>query len=189
MRKLLLLLLLVNYSVFAQLKIKDDKTVFYEEVIETDKTTKEVHDAVEEFLATNSGNSNYTIKINNEDQILSKGQISVIGPNKLEIVLNTEFKDGRYRILMDPISWNGKSPLTESMNFDKEKAKEDMKQMYIDKGMEKTYEKKDKKGEIDADIQEFVKMQTMLYDKSKEKIINFANSLKKYVSNKENSEW
>ncbi|MCM8568872.1 hypothetical protein NE848_05755 [Gramella jeungdoensis] len=191
MRKIaFLLIILMTGIINAQLKVNENGSVYYEEVVETKKSISEVHDAIEQFLATNSGNSNYTIKINEDDKILSKGNINVIGPNKLEVVLNTEFKPGRYRILMDPISWNGKFPLAPEMNFDKGKAKEEMKQMYINKGMEKTYNKKDEKGEIDSDIQEFVDMQTMLYDKAKEKLNSFATSLKEYVSNyKKDSDW
>ncbi|WP_034917835.1 hypothetical protein [Gillisia sp. CAL575] len=182
------LLILVSISLNAQLKTNDSGSVYYEEIVETDKSIAEVHSAVEEFLATNSGNSNYVIKINEDDKILSKGNLSVVGPNKLEIVLNTEFKDGRYRILIDPISWNGKAPLTLEMNFDKVKAKADMRQMYIDKGLEKAYNKKEKSGEIDADIQQFVDMQTLMYDKSKAKILSFVQSLKEHVDNSK-SDW
>lgn len=183
-----LLLFFSAMNCFSKLKVSDSGTVYYEEIVETEKSIKDVHNLVQEWIAVNFTNSNYVTKINTDDQILIKGK-AMLGKTKMEIVLNTEFKEGRYRILMDPITIGESGNLLKNeMDFDKEKAIEISRAMYASRGKEKLFEKQLKSGEIEKDIEEFKKMQQMMYDKSKEKINDIAQSLKFYV-NKGKSDW
>ena len=191
MKKIYLILitvLLFNYSAEAQLKTKENDVMYYEEVVEINKSASEIHDAVEEFLALSSNNSNYTIKLNQSDKIISKGVLSVVGKTKLGVTLKVEFKDYKYKLLIDPISWSNKSLFTKSMHFDRNKAKKMQKEMYLKSGLsEKKYQKKDDSGEIDADIDQFIEMQKKIYTKASSKIISFTETLKEFVVNHKSS--
>ena len=152
MKKIYLILitvLLFNCSAEAQLKTKENDVMYYEEVVEINKSASEIHDAVEEFLALSSNNSNYTIKLNQSDKIISKGVLSVVGKTKLGVTLKVEFKDYKYKLLIDPISWSNKSLFTKSMHFDRNKAKKMQKEMYLKSGLsEKKYQKIKKSREV-----------------------------------------
>lgn len=82
----------------------------YRMVHDIDVPKAELKIKTEEWLAKSYGNSNYTIKLSNEDKIVSKGVIPVtsmisnfygIEVNTLENIdftLDIAFKDGRYKV-------------------------------------------------------------------------------------------
>ena len=190
MKKLLLILLLLTFNFsYSQLKKNTDGTIYYEEIVETGKTVTETHDAIEEFLATYSANSNYAIKINKADQILAKGDIVIVGPNELNIVLNTEFKEGRYRILINEITLNEKSPFTDDVALNTKVALESMEKMYSKAGKIDEFKKLKESGEAEKQVEGFVSMNKYFYPKGEAKLLAFVESLKEYVSNYNKSDW
>lgn len=191
MNKLLFIgLFLTSLISYSQLKNNTDGTLYYEEVIETDKSITKVHNAVEQFLATYSSNSNYAIKINKETQIIAKGDIPIIGPNELNIVLNTEFKEGRYRIFLDEITLNNKSSFTNDKELLTRIALDQMKQLYTKQGKLEEFKKLKESGEAEKQVEGFVSMNDFMYAKGEAKLLSFVQSLKEYVlSYDNNSDW
>ena len=185
-----LLFLLIPLISFGQLKHTEEGILYYEEVVSVEKDASTIHDAIEEFLATYAGDSNYAIKLNKEDQILSKGNIPIVGPNHLNIVLNTEFKEGRYRILIDEILLNNKAPFTDNKDVNTQVALDQMEKMYIKQGKLSEFQELKESGEAEKQVAGFVEMNKFFYPKGEEKLLAFVDSLKEYVLNyNKNSDW
>ncbi|MDT0646326.1 hypothetical protein RM545_06455 [Zunongwangia sp. F260] len=191
MKKIILLLtLILPLLCSSQLKKDDDGTLYYEEVIETDLSIAEIHDAIEQYLATYSDNSNYVIKINKEDQILAKGDIPIIGPNELNIVLNTEFKEGRYRIFINELMLNKKDPFTNDEELNTKIALDQMEKRYSKQGKLSEFQKLKKSGEAEKHVSGFVEMNKFFYPKGETKLLAFVEDLKQYISDfNSDSDW
>ena len=101
MKKFLLLLILIPSVSFSQIQYNTDSSFVFQEVYEVQLSKPEIRKKVNEWIALNFNNSNNVIKLNSEDKIIVKGNL---GKPDIDFDLITEFKDGRYKILIDNIS-------------------------------------------------------------------------------------
>lgn len=111
MKNLLIFLFVVPLFSLAQIEIDTFAGIAnYRMVHDIDIPKSDLKVRTEEWLAKAYGNSNYTIKLSNEDKIVSKGVIPVTTmlsnfygfqmPNKenVDFILDIAFKEGRYKV-------------------------------------------------------------------------------------------
>lgn len=189
MKKLLILILLVPYVVLSQLKTLEDGTLYFEEIVENEKAIQNNHDAVEQFLATYSGDSNTSIKINKEDQILAKLAVPIIGPNKINVVLNTEFKEGKYRIVIDEMLLNDKYPFSTDRDFNIKLALKQIEETYLKKGEIVKFREMEESGAALEEAEMFVDFTSDLQIRGNEKLLLFIDSFKDYINKFKTSDW
>jgi len=143
MKKLLPILLLFFTSIYtqAQVKYNESGALYFEEVYEAPNQSKEeIHKAVNEWIALNFKDANHVIKLNTEDKIINKGLVkssyNVNGINSditIEFDMISEFKDGRYKILIDDLNYRVPSGESNPISWtDERMSKEEFKIFYID---------------------------------------------------------
>jgi len=101
MKKFLLLLILIPSVSFSQIQYNPDSSFVFQEVYEVPFSKQEIKTKANEWIALNFNNSNNVIRLNTEDKIILKGNL---GKPDIDFDLITEFKDGRYKIIIDNIS-------------------------------------------------------------------------------------
>lgn len=110
MKNLVIICILLFYSVcLAQVQYDEEGKIFYEQVFPVENVTKkELKSRVNEWVALNFKDANNVIKMNTEDKIVAKGLIKVPyefngmkADYEIDFDLIADFKDGRYKVLMD----------------------------------------------------------------------------------------
>lgn len=93
--------------------------IYLDHVQEIELDKKVLKEKTNRWVAKTYNNSNYVTRINNEDNILTKGLFNVganftaygatvYSPRKIEYTLDLKFKDGRYKIEISNLMMNGK---------------------------------------------------------------------------------
>ena len=110
MRNTILLLLLVPFTLFSQATIDSvNQSIYLRQVHEIGLSKQELKKKANEWVARSFKNSNYVTRINNADQILTKGAFSVGADftaygttiyvtRDINYTLDLQFKQGRYKI-------------------------------------------------------------------------------------------
>jgi len=101
MKKFLLLLILIPPVSFSQIQYNPDSSFVFQEVYEVPFSKQEIKTKANEWIALNFNNSNNVIRLNTEDKIILKGNL---GKPDIDFDLITEFKDGRYKLIINNIS-------------------------------------------------------------------------------------
>jgi len=92
--------------------------IYVDRVQEIELNQKELKEKTNRWVAKTYNNSNYVTRINNEDNILTKGAFdvgadftafgaTVYSERKVEYTLDLKFKDGRYKIEISDLMFNG----------------------------------------------------------------------------------
>ena len=92
--------------------------IYVDRVQEIDLKKKQLKDKANRWVAKTYNNSNYVTRINNEDNILTKGAFdigadftaygaTVYSGRKVEYTLDLKFKDGRYKIEITDLLFDG----------------------------------------------------------------------------------
>jgi len=110
MRKTILILLLVPFTMFSQATLDSvNQKIYLRQVHEIDLSKQELKKKADEWVARSFKNSNYVTRINNADQILAKGGFSVGADftaygttiyvtRDINFTLDLQFREGRYKI-------------------------------------------------------------------------------------------
>lgn len=112
MKNILILLLLVFISTNSKSQVVIDSLngiIYLESVHEVDLTKTELKTKANEWVAKAYNNSNYVTRINNDDNILTKGSfkvgadftaygVTIYSDLKIDYTLDLKFRDGRYKI-------------------------------------------------------------------------------------------
>lgn len=92
--------------------------IYVDRVQEIELNKKELKDKANRWVAKTYNNSNYVTRINNENNILTKGAFkvgadftaygaTVYSERKVEYTLDLKFKDGRYKIEISDLLFDG----------------------------------------------------------------------------------
>ena len=92
--------------------------IYVDRVQQIDLNKKELKDKANRWVAKTYNNSNYVTRINNEENILTKGAFevgadftaygaTVYSARKVEYTLDLKFKDGRYKIEISDLLFDG----------------------------------------------------------------------------------
>jgi len=92
--------------------------IYLDYVHEITLNKKELREKVNRWVAKTYNNSNYVTRINNEDNILTKGAfdigadftaygVTIYSERKVEYTLDLKFKDGRYKIEISDLMFDG----------------------------------------------------------------------------------
>lgn len=101
MKKITLLLIFIHSISFSQIQYHSDSSFFFQKIYEIELPKQEIREKVNEWIAISFKNSNNVIKLNTEDKIILKGKLN---NSDIDFDLITEFKDGRYKILLNNIT-------------------------------------------------------------------------------------
>ena len=120
MRTLLILIfILTGFIGKAQVVVDSiNGKIYVDRVQEIELNKKELKDKANRWVAKTYNNSNYVTRINNEDNILTKGAFevgadftaygaTVYSSRKVEYTLDLKFKDGRYKIEISDLLFDG----------------------------------------------------------------------------------
>lgn len=121
MKKILLLLLFVPCIVVSQFKSDKDDNLYFEKVYEADYSKNELKEKVHEWIATNFNDANHVIKMNTDDKIIANGLFKIAQTAsgqfvelKVNFSLTTDFKEGRYKVLIDNLRIDESYPVKSS---------------------------------------------------------------------------
>ena len=120
MRKLIILTFILT-GLIAKAQVVVDSIngkIYVDRVQEIELRKKELKDKANRWVAKTYNNSNYVTRINNEDNILTKGAFkvgadftaygaTVYSERKVEYTLDLKFKDGRYKIEISDLLFDG----------------------------------------------------------------------------------
>ncbi len=92
--------------------------IYVDRVQEIELNKKELKEKTNRWVAKTYNNSNYVTRINNDDNILTKGAFNVgadfssygatvYSERKVEYTLDLKFKDGRYKIIISDLMFDG----------------------------------------------------------------------------------
>ncbi|HEY5371074.1 MAG TPA: DUF4468 domain-containing protein [Hanamia sp.] len=92
--------------------------IYVDRVQEIELSKKELKEKTNRWIAKTYNNSNYVIRINNDDNILTKGAFEVgadftaygttiYSKQKVEYTLDLKFKEGRYKIEISDLIFDG----------------------------------------------------------------------------------
>lgn len=112
MKTIFFLLCLIFISITSKSQVVVDSingNIYLKNIYEIDLTKTELQQKANKWVAKTYNNSNYVTRINNEDNILTKGSFQVgadftaygatiYSSRKVEYTLDLQFKDGRYKI-------------------------------------------------------------------------------------------
>ena len=120
MRKILILsLMLIGFIGKSQVVVDSiNGKIYLDYVHEITLNKKELREKVNRWVAKTYNNSNYVTRINNEDNILTKGAfdigadftaygVTIYSERKVEYTLDLKFKDGRYKIEISDLMFDG----------------------------------------------------------------------------------
>ncbi len=119
--KALIFLVLTFTSSLGNAQVVVDSTnakIYIDRVQEIELNKKEIYSKANRWVAKTYNNSNYVTRINNEDNILTKGAFNVgadftafgatiYSERKAEYTLDLKFKEGRYKIEITDLMLNG----------------------------------------------------------------------------------
>ena len=196
------LLLLLPLSVLAQFQSNDEGLLYYEEVVQADSLSKqEIHSKVNEWFSVSFNDSNSVIKMNTESKIIGNGNSSFSVqfnmsqiPYRLEYSITVDFKDERYKILINNIysKANGfESPIAKTEMSYKEWLSAYKKQIEeMDPDTKKLIEKQLSKEKVMRQTyQASVDVQKKVYNQAVYEITNIVESLKSHVRSNQNNDW
>ena len=122
MRTLLILIFILTGLIGKAQVVVDsiNGKIYVDRVQKIDLKKKELKDKTNRWVAKTYNNSNYVTRINNEDNILTKGTFevgaefsaygtTVYSSRKVEYTLDLKFKDGRYKIEISDLLFNGEN--------------------------------------------------------------------------------
>lgn len=191
-------MLFISLCGFGQVHYNEEGTIFYEKVFDADSLNKsEIKEKVNEWLALNFNDSNNVIKMNSEDKIVSKGIITLPyeyreyrSEYKINFDLITDFKDGRYKVLIDNLESSTMPSLILNEHFltlDEYEimALEMAKKIGTYRGTKKLIEK-DKFSDF---YEQAKKMNDLNMDKLKLELIAIGESIDKAVKNASKGDW
>ena len=120
MKKIFLLsFLLIGFIGKSQVVIDSIKgEIKLNQVHKIELNKKDLYEKANRWVAKTYNNSNYVTRINNEDNILTKGAfdvgadftsygVTIYAPKKIEYTLDLKFKDGRYKIEISDLIISG----------------------------------------------------------------------------------
>ena len=106
MNKILLFLFFTPLIISAQINLDStSKTFAFSKVYDVQKSKTELNQQVQEWIAINFKDANEVIKLNTEDKIITKGYFDISYtnagysiPGKIYFVLETSFKENKYKL-------------------------------------------------------------------------------------------
>lgn len=116
---LILIFILTGFIGKAQVVVDSiNGKIYIDRVQEIELDKKELKEKTNRWVAKTYNNSNYVTRINNEENILTKGAFEVgadfsaygatiYSERKVEYILDLKFKDGRYKITISDLMFNG----------------------------------------------------------------------------------
>ena len=148
MRSLLITLLFLAWGLNAQVQIEDNR-ISFSQIHEVEGSKTDLHKWASEWVAKTYNNSNYVTRINDEEQIITKGAFEVVAiqtilkkeypqTRRINYTLNVQFKVGRYKLDINDLNIE---PLTEAYPdeletyfMDKEQYREYLRKFYENMG-------------------------------------------------------
>jgi len=210
MKKLILILLILPLIVHSQAKLDSVNGIIYvKEVRQIDMPYKKLKNKAFDWIAKSYNNSNFVTRINEDDKILTKGSFDVNAimsdiPMNPDMKVNTrvnydldlEFKDGRYKIEVNNISYKisdtpeinnlkvqlmsfeqfKEHSIQEANNYDGPGKKAYLKSVQNDNKLERTYNR-------NKDFWDQIIEQTMIY------VSNLENSIHSYMKSDQGEDW
>lgn len=206
MKKLLFVfILIVPISILAQIKVDTiNKDIIYSEVFELEKSKKEIHQNVFEWIALSYKDANDVIKLNTEDKIITKGLFSMVinssgyeVPLNIKFIMEISFKDSKYKIDMHSFKIVGDYPDVllfdhySNMKFESYiKALEKGRNLAVEKYLIKYYDKiLTDKVKLKKSYEDQIKLSGQIIDYSEINIKYIVKSVYEYVLKQNSSGW